>query len=119
MNEMLFLTQLSSLKNGESTKTYRAVVTEKVSERNQNEVFDVEVFRNRDGLFKLQWARKGKPELPRLKPEINQKLKEAFRNRTTHLTSGPGASKDGMATPEMVVEMIRVLGRNGILIEIS
>ncbi len=118
MNERLFLAQLESLKKGDSTRTYRAVVTQKASEKNQNETFDVEVYRNEKGLFKLQWTIGGKPKLPKLKPDVGEILKNAFRNKITYLTSGPGASGDGMAKPEMVFGMIQTLRRNGILIEI-
>ena len=117
MDERLFLEQLKALNNGESTKDYRVVITERANDRNKNEIFSVCIFRNREGMYKLQWTRDRKPELPALKEAVNNALREAFMNRNTFLTSGLGAQ--GMAKSEMVLEMIRVLGRNGILVEIN
>ena len=52
MNEGLFLEQLSSMRNGKSTKDYRAVITAQASDRNQNEVFSVCVYRNKESMYK-------------------------------------------------------------------
>lgn len=124
MSEATFRVQIAALKEGDC-KEFTAQVIPSVSASGRSEMFNVDVFRlpkkNPAG-YKLQWSRNGKPELPSLKPDIQSKAKEAFKNMA-YLTSGYGYSAhnshtEGMKDMDTLIKVIKELKGLGIIISI-
>lgn len=111
MHESQVLELIRALPKDQSTKNFKAVVTEGASVSGKNEIFDVCIWRNHDGQYKLQWERNGQPKLPELNPVARKLAIEMLDNRTTFLTSGV---RGNMLSPELVVEHIKILTHLGI-----
>lgn len=103
--ESTLIRALDDLAAGASTKRYAVFVDPSVTASDQSSVLEVEVFRTREGIFKLQYTAAGSsgktPETLDLKPEIRRALPH-----NTFLTAGKTAQ---MRQPIDVIEHIRML----------
>ncbi len=118
-----FITDLKNLKRNNSTTLFRAIISPISSSSDNSEIYEVEIFRNSELQYKLQWTEYGsKGEKiasimdikSKIKPKINAKLQIELENRNTYLTSG---IRSYMMTPELVLDTLKILGKNGIIID--
>ena len=126
MSEKSFREDIAGLDYNEH-KGYVAEVIPTASKSGSSEMFNVNVFRmgnraaNR-GNYYLQWTRHERPELPKLKREVDLKGRSKFKN-WAFLTSGFGtsantATKNGMKNIDTLVLVIKELKNLGIIINI-